>query len=140
MLTHDNVCRNLLSIGELIDLIQEKYNMTEKAFLSFLPVAHSFERVGGHYGCFNAGMQIYYAENLPDMSFVVPNIQEVRPTFLTAVPRIFEKIHAKIMEGVESATGIKKVLANWAINVGLKAAPYFQRDAKLPFFLGFSGI
>jgi len=110
--------------------------MTEKAFLSFLPVAHSFERVGGHYGCFNAGMQIYYAENLPDMSFVVPNIQEVRPTFLTAVPRIFEKIHAKIMEGVESATGIKKVLANWAINVGLKAAPYFQRDAKLPFFLG----
>ena len=136
MLTHDNVCRNLLSIGELIDLIQDKYNMTEKAFLSFLPVAHSFERVGGHYGCFNAGMQIYYAENLPDMSFVVPNIQEVRPTFLTAVPRIFEKIHAKIMEGVESATGIKKVLANWAINVGLKAAPYFQRDAKLPFFLG----
>ena len=136
MLTHDNVCRNLLSIGELIDLIQEKYGMTEKAFLSFLPVAHSFERVGGHYGCFNAGMQIYYAENLPDMSFVVPNIQEVRPTFLTAVPRIFEKIHAKIMEGVEAATGVKKVLANWAINVGLKAAPYFQRDAKLPFLLG----
>ena len=136
MLTHDNVCRNLLSIGELIDLIQDKYGMEEKAFLSFLPVAHSFERVGGHYGCFNAGMQIYYAENLPDMSFVVPNIQEVRPTFLTAVPRIFEKIHAKIMEGVDEATGIKKVLANWAINVGLKAAPYFQRDEKLPFLLG----
>ena len=90
----------MLSIGELIDLIQEKHNMTEKAFLSFLPVAHSFERVGGHYGCFNAGMQIYYAENLPDMSFVVPNIQEVRPTFLTAVPRILKRFMQKLWKAL----------------------------------------
>lgn len=132
MLTHDNVCRNLLSIGELIEIIESKYNMEEKVFLSFLPVAHSFERVGGHYGCFNAGMQIYYAQS---METIIPNIQEVRPTFLTAVPRIFEKIHAKIMESVEAMTGVKKILAEWSIGVGLKAAPYFQRDAKLPFFL-----
>ncbi|GIT66013.1 MAG: hypothetical protein Ct9H300mP24_3910 [Candidatus Neomarinimicrobiota bacterium] len=46
MLTHDNVCRNLLSIGELIELIETKFNREEKVFLSFLPVAHSFERVG----------------------------------------------------------------------------------------------
>lgn len=133
MLTHDNVCRNLLSIGELIELIESRYNMEERVFLSFLPVAHSFERVGGHYGCFNAGMQIYYAQS---METIIPNIQEVRPTFLTAVPRIFEKIHAKIMEGVEAMTGVKKILAEWSIGVGLKAAPYFQRDEKLPFFLG----
>ena len=74
MLTHDNVCRNLLSIGELIEIIESKYNMEEKVFLSFLPVAHSFERVGGHYGCFNAGMQIYYAQS---METIIPNIQEV---------------------------------------------------------------
>ena len=133
MLTHDNVCSNLLSIGELIELIEHKYNMEEKVFLSFLPVAHSFERVGGHYGCFNAGMQIYYAQS---METVIPNIQEVRPTFLTAVPRIFEKIHAKVMEGVEASTGVKKILAEWSIGVGLKAAPYFQQNKKLPFFLG----
>jgi long-chain acyl-CoA synthetase len=133
MLTHNNVCSNLLSIGELIELIEHKYNMEEKVFLSFLPVAHSFERVGGHYGCFNAGMQIYYAQS---METVIPNIQEVRPTFLTAVPRIFEKIHAKVMEGVEASTGVKKILAEWSIGVGLKAAPYFQQNKKLPFFLG----
>ena len=46
MLTHDNVCRNLLSIGELIELIETKFNMEEKELLSFLPVAHSFETVG----------------------------------------------------------------------------------------------
>ena len=64
------------------------------------------------------------------------NIREVRPTFLTAVPRIFEKIHAKILDSVASMTGIKKKLADWSISVGLQTVPYRTTNRDLPFVLG----
>ena len=64
------------------------------------------------------------------------NIREVRPTFLTAVPRIFEKIHAKILDSVASMTGVKRKLADWSIAVGLQTVPYRQKSQDLPFMLG----
>jgi long-chain acyl-CoA synthetase len=137
MLTNANVCNNLNNIQELIELaLQMKPDMVPadgiERFLSFLPISHSFERVGGHYCIFNQGMQIYYAES---MELVINNIQEVKPTFLTAVPRIFEKIHAKIIENVQATSGIKRSLAEWSIKVGSRTVPFIQKNQPLPFLL-----
>ena len=129
MLSHANICNNLLSIDENIKAAMELNPELKPAdgierFVSFLPISHSFERVGGHYSIFSQGTSIYYAEMNFTPEILFENIREVRPTFLTAVPRIFEKIHAKILDSVASMTGIKKKLADWSISVGLQTVPY----------------
>ena len=141
MLSHSNICNNLLSIDGNIKAAMELNPELKPAdgierFVSFLPISHSFERVGGHYSIFSQGTSIYYAEMNFTPEILFENIREVRPTFLTAVPRIFEKIHAKILDSVASMTGIKKKLADWSISVGLQTVPYRTTNRDLPFVLG----
>ena len=141
MLSHANICNNLLSIDVNIKAAMELNPELKPAdgierFVSFLPISHSFERVGGHYSIFSQGTSIYYAEMNFTPEILFENIREVRPTFLTAVPRIFEKIHAKILDSVASMTGIKKKLADWSISVGLQTVPYRTTNRDLPFVLG----
>jgi len=141
MLSHSNICNNLLSIDGNIKAAMELNPELKPAdgierFVSFLPISHSFERVGGHYSIFSQGTSIYYAEMNFTPEILFENIREVRPTFLTAVPRIFEKIHAKILDSVASMTGVKKRLADWSISVGLQTVPYRQKSQDLPFVLG----
>ena len=141
MLSHSNICNNLLSIDGNIKAAMELNPELKPAdgierFVSFLPISHSFERVGGHYSIFSQGTSIYYAEMNFTPEILFENIREVRPTFLTAVPRIFEKIHAKILDSVSSMTGVKKKLADWSISVGLQTVPYRTTNQNLPFVLG----
>ena len=141
MLSHANICNNLLSIDDNIKAAMELNPELKPAdgierFVSFLPISHSFERVGGHFSIFSQGTSIYYAEMNFTPEILFENIREVRPTFLTAVPRIFEKIHAKILDSVASMTGIKKKLADWSISVGLQTVPYRTTNRDLPFVLG----
>ena len=141
MLSHANICNNLLSIDGIIKAAMELNPELKPAdgierFVSFLPISHSFERVGGHYSIFSQGTSIYYAEMNFTPEILFENIREVRPTFLTAVPRIFEKIHAKIMDTVSEMSGVKKSLAEWSIAVGMQTVPYRQASQKLPFMLG----
>ena len=141
MLNHANICNNLLSIDGIIKAAMElnpelKPEDGIERFVSFLPISHSFERVGGHYSIFSQGTSIYYAEMNFTPEILFENIREVRPTFLTAVPRIFEKIHAKIMDTVSEMTGIKKTLAEKSIAIGMETVPYRQASKKLPFLLG----
>ena len=141
MLSHSNICNNLLSINGNMEAAMELNPELKPAdgierFVSFLPISHSFERVGGHYYIFSIGTSIYYAEMNFTPEILFENIREVRPTFLTAVPRIFEKIHAKILDSVASMTGVKRKLADWSIAVGLQTVPYRQRSQDLPLMLG----
>ncbi len=141
MLSHSNICNNLLSINGNMEAAMELNPELKPAdgierFVSFLPISHSFERVGGHYYIFSIGTSIYYAEMNFTPEILFENIREVRPTFLTAVPRIFEKIHAKILDSVSSMTGVKRKLADWSIAVGLQTVPYRQKSQDLPFMLG----
>ena len=141
MLSHSNICNNLLSINGNMEAAMELNPELKPAdgierFVSFLPISHSFERVGGHYYIFSIRTSIYYAEMNFTPEILFENIREVRPTFLTAVPRIFEKIHAKILDSVASMTGVKRKLADWSIAVGLQTVPYRQKSKDLPFMLG----
>ena len=112
MLTHGNFLSNVEATLRSIDLYP-----TDRT-LSFLPLSHVLERSAGYYGPMAAGAAIYYAEN---MDTIPDNLLEVKPTFAVSVPRLFEKMHARIMEKVNVAPAQKQKLFHWAREVGAKA-------------------
>ena len=82
--------------------------------LLFLPLAHSFARLESFLGPYK-GLTTAFAENLDKVG---DNLKEVRPHFICSVPRVFEKVYAKILSGVEAGSPIKKRIFNWAMDVG----------------------
>ncbi len=111
VLTHKNLISNIKSTLKVAE-----FNSNE-TFLSFLPLSHVLERMGGHYTAFSIGATIYYAEN---METIADNMVESKPTIVVCVPRVFEKIHAKFIAGVKTAPKIRQKLFYWALNVGRK--------------------
>lgn len=83
--------------------------------LSFLPLSHVFERTGGYYAMMLGGASIAYAESIDT---VAQNLQEVHPTILVSVPRLYEKMYGRILDAVTGGSGLKKQLFFWAIGVG----------------------
>lgn len=108
MLSHRNFATNASTVCDLIDL-----HSTDSC-LSFLPLSHVLERVA-YYAFLHQGALINYAESI-DM--VATNLQEVRPTFLVSVPRLFEKIRAKVFESVDSGPALKQTLFYWGLEMG----------------------
>ena len=111
VLTHKNLLSNVEATLKVAD-----FNQNER-FLSFLPLSHVLERMGGHYTAFSIGATIYYAES---METIAENMVESKPTIVVCVPRVFEKIHTKFIEGLKSAPKIRRKLFYWALNVGKK--------------------
>ena len=127
VLTHNNY------IGTLEILIEHVRDISKlKRNLSFLPLAHAMERFGGYYLILYTGGCIAYAESLDT---IVENFREVKPNFFIAVPRVFEKIHARIMQGVRSASPIRKAIFSWALSVGKKAGHLKMLGLPLPWHL-----
>jgi len=112
MLTHGNLTSN---IAGSLKVVEANENDT---FLSFLPLSHSFERMAGHYLATGSGAKICYAENI---NTVAGNMLEVHPTLMTAVPRFYEKVYAKVIDNISTASKIRQKLFWWAIEVGKKA-------------------
>ena len=127
MLTHGNMMSNVAGISRLIS-----FDQTE-IFLSFLPLSHSFERMGGHFTAFSVGAQIYYAENIEK---VPDNLQEVKPSVVLSVPRLYEKMYVRVREGFKSAPETRQKIFWWAIKVGKQATEYRLKNIPLPFLLG----
>jgi long-chain acyl-CoA synthetase len=92
----------------------------DEAFLSFLPLSHAYEHTGGQMLPIAVGSQIYYAEGLEKLA---GNIEEVRPTVMVVVPRLFEVLRARIMKQVEKQGKFANYLMDRAMGIGtLKAA------------------
>ena len=108
MLTHDNLYSNVM--GSLSVLNPQDGDVA----LSFLPLSHIFERMSGHYMLFAGGCVIAYAESI---DAVAANLGEVRPTILSSVPRIYEKLYARIMEGGNAGSAVKKGIFHWSLAV-----------------------
>lgn len=108
MLMHGNFTSNALS-----SVVSLGYT-TNDTELSFLPLSHVFERVA-YYCTTSVGATIAYAESIDT---VAANMKEVRPTVVPSVPRLFEKIHAKVLDGVKSGGAVKQKLFAWAIQCG----------------------
>src|SRR3989449_3556762 len=96
--------------------------------LLFLPLAHSFARLESFLGVYR-GLCTAFAENLDKVG---DNLKEVRPHFICSVPRVFEKVYAKILAGVEAGSPTKKKIFNWAIGVGREVSRHQQRGQPLP--------
>ena len=85
MLSHGNMMSNVEGTK------QDIYFDQTEIFLSFLPLSHSFERMGGHFTAFSVGAQVYYAESIET---VPDNLREVKPSVVLSVPRLYEKMSA----------------------------------------------
>ena len=108
MLTHRNIVSNILSASKRLPSMENK----NKA-LSFLPLCHIFERII-IYMYYYSRVEIYFAESLETIS---ENLKEVKPFYMTAVPRLIEKIFDKIESKAEEFIGIKKGLYKWCISI-----------------------
>jgi long-chain acyl-CoA synthetase len=109
MLTHGNITSNVVAGLSVLGLA------SSDECLSFLPLSHIFERMAGHYVMMHAGVIINYATSIDT---VAPELIEVRPTVVLSVPRLFEKIYAKVLEGAMGGSFIKKSIFHWAKRTG----------------------
>jgi long-chain acyl-CoA synthetase len=113
MLSHRNIvanCRGAFLLLEMLGLGDEK-------FLSFLPLSHSYEHTAGMMFPISIGAEIYFAEGAETLAH---NLVEVRPTIMTAVPRLYETMHQRIRLAVERERGLKRRLFERAVAIGKK--------------------
>jgi long-chain acyl-CoA synthetase len=106
----------------------------QMSYLSFLPLAHSFERTVGYYLPMSYGIKVYFAE---DFAKILENFQEVRPTCIVSVPRLYEKIHTGIVSKVAGAPPVKKALFNWAMGLAKANLPYICNNKERSGFFAF---
>ncbi|MEN8194030.1 MAG: long-chain fatty acid--CoA ligase [Bacteroidota bacterium] len=126
MLTHKNIISNVNAVHEIIEI------GSTDVFLSFLPLCHIFERMAGYYTALSGGAQIAYAESIEK---VASNLVEIKPTLMTAVPRLFERMYAKIIKGVDASPEKKQKIFNWAVDVGTKYQSANKTEAGAPMGL-----
>ncbi|MBY0550678.1 MAG: long-chain fatty acid--CoA ligase [Candidatus Obscuribacterales bacterium] len=91
---------------------------SEDVALSFLPLSHIFERIGGQFLCIHDGILIAFSET---MESVAENMGEVRPTIMNAVPRFYEKAYNRIQSQIRTMPAPQQYLIRWAISIGKRA-------------------
>ena len=108
MLTHDNFVSNIIAISKGLPILN-----TDRS-LAVLPLSHIFERTVFYVLCSN-GVAIHYCAAFEQLA---SHLHEVKPTIMTAVPRLFEQVYHKIVKKGKSAGGWKTSMFNWALEVG----------------------
>lgn len=123
VLTNRNFCSNVKAAMQRVPFGEEDHH------LSFLPLAHAFERTAGHIAVLAAGATISYAESVEAVS---QNLKEVRPTIMIAVPRMFEKVYNRVTKKVGEGGTVQQKLFEWAVRTGEKYAEAEQADGNGP--------
>src|SRR5262249_4823921 len=109
MLTHGNITSNVTTCVSLFDFRESD------DCLSFLPLSHIFERMFGHYSMFHAGVIINYAGSIDT---VAAEMQDLRPTMMASVPRLYEKIFSRVLDNVRASAPWRQRIFVWARTVG----------------------
>ncbi|HXV12725.1 MAG TPA: long-chain fatty acid--CoA ligase [Candidatus Krumholzibacteria bacterium] len=109
ILSHGNFMSNVRQSLEVFDI------GPSDVCLSFLPLSHVFERMAGYYTMMTAGVSIAYAESIET---VPENLREVSPTIVCSVPRVYEKMYARVLDSVAKSPPLRRALFWWAIGVG----------------------
>ncbi len=122
MLTHANFVSNALSIASALPI-----SSTDTA-LSVLPLSHIFERTVFYVFCY-AGVSVYYAASFDQVG---EHLRDVRPTIMTAVPRLFEKVYHRIVKQGTSAEGWRRTLFLWALKTGTRYAELNDKRKPVP--------
>ena len=121
MLTHSNFMSNVQAATGIVTL------GPDDVFLSFLPLSHVFERMGGHYLPLSSGATIAYAEN---PLAIRQNMPEVRPTVMMSVPRVYEMMHERILNTVKEGSPARQKIFHWSVGVGSKVSQAIQQKKK----------
>ena len=122
MLTHRNLVSNLIDSSGHLEVGEQD------TVLSVLPLSHVFERQAMYMYLYH-GMAVYFAESLQTVG---ANLQEVRPTILVGVPRLFEKIYQRIQEHAAAAGKFAETLLAWSVSVAREYAHHFNDHTPLP--------
>ena len=130
MLTHKNFVSNV----NQANAVDPDFLSGDHTFLSFLPLAHSLERTVGYYAPIFLCKKVAFAESTEKL---LENLNEIRPTFLVSVPRIYEKVHSGITSKVATAPPVKKALFNWAMGIAAQNLPYICNDRPKTGFFAF---
>lgn len=117
MLTHSNFVENVRVCLHQIPVIDE-----HETFLSFLPLSHVFERTATYHVCCAKGCKIAFAQSL---ELLARNMAEVKPTVMSCVPRLLERIHDKAIKSGTAGGGTTAKIFTWALETGRK-----YREAK----------
>ena len=118
----------LHNVAGCIDVIEHDFPKTEtEVFLSFLPLSHAYEHTGGQYFPIGIGGQIYYSEGLDKLA---ANIEEVRPTIMVVVPRLFEVLRTRMTKTIDKQGGLAPKLLEQALRLGSKS----YRDGRVPLW------
>ncbi|EGV20426.1 AMP-dependent synthetase/ligase [Thiocapsa marina] len=120
MLSHRNILWNAEASLKLIPA------RPEDRFLSFLPLSHTLERTGGCVLPIMAGCSVAFARSIPQLA---EDLLQIRPTVMIAVPRIFERVHAKLLERLESESALKRRLFEKAVKIGWNRFEHSQGRA-----------
>ncbi|MBI3457911.1 MAG: long-chain fatty acid--CoA ligase [Candidatus Rokubacteria bacterium] len=123
--THANHLAALRAAAEVIEVREGEVH------LLFLPLAHSFARFEGFIGV-HAGLVTAFAESLEKLA---ENLKEVQPHFICSVPRVFEKVYAKVLSGVEAGPPAKKKIFYWALGVGRQVSQLGREGRPIPLAL-----
>ncbi|MEE9464704.1 MAG: long-chain fatty acid--CoA ligase [Candidatus Neomarinimicrobiota bacterium] len=102
--------------------------------LSFLPLSHSFERMGGHFLTFSMGGTVYYAESIEK---VAENMLVTRPTVLIGAPRFYEKVYNRVIEKVSNDPALRQKIFWWALHQGKQVLELRMAGVKPKGFLAF---
>jgi long-chain acyl-CoA synthetase len=111
MLSHSNIVMNVLTTLKVLEITPDD------SCLSFLPLSHIFERMGGHYTMIYRGVSIAYAESIET---VAENLREIRPSVMISVPRLYEKIYARVLDAANQGGPLKRKIFFWARRVGAR--------------------
>jgi long-chain acyl-CoA synthetase len=112
MLSHGNFVENVKVCLQQIYVIEKT-----DVFLSFLPLSHVFERTATYHVCCSQGCKIAYAQSL---ELLAKNMMEIKPTVMSCVPRLLERIHDKAIKSGTSEGGLKSKIFLWALETGQK--------------------
>jgi len=127
MLTHGNFVSNVETLASIVKFGHPDY------VLSFLPLSHVLERMVT-FAFLSRGCSIAYAESVDT---VAENLLEVRPQIMVSVPRLFEKIYAKVLDNVARGSGLKKKIFFWGIGTGIESSRRALSGRKISVFLRF---
>ncbi len=131
MLTHRNFVANYIACSERIHVSPRDLSF------SFLPLSHVFERLAGYYYIIFNGGRIAYAES---MQTVQRDLMEAKPTIAASVPRLYEKIHARILETIEAASPLQKKIFYWARAIGQRASQKRLKKIELGWKLAAANV
>ncbi|HEY0326410.1 MAG TPA: AMP-dependent synthetase/ligase, partial [Allosphingosinicella sp.] len=114
------------------DIISTDFGWDEEVFLSFLPASHAYEHSGGQMFPIALGAEIYFAEGLEKLA---SNIEEVRPTIMVVVPRLFEVLRQRILKQVEKQGVFASYLMGRALSIGAKSYDGRRNPLDIPMNL-----